>query len=67
MYLFNFSYYANSSLPAGSSDDISRIHGGRGGLGVVDQKRVVGIVLLHGPYGGVLYGLFFLQLRGTKA
>lgn len=63
---FYFHYYANSSLPAGSSDDITRVHGGWGGLGVVDQTRVVGIILLQGPYGGILNGVLFFQLHGTK-
>lgn len=64
--LFHSQYYANGGLPAGSSDDIRGVHGGRGGLGVVDQTRVVGIVLLHGPDGGVLDGLLFFQLHHTK-
>ena len=58
--VYIFHYYADSGFPAGSSDDISRVHGGRGGLGVVDQTGVVGVVLLQGPHGGVLNGLLLL-------
>lgn len=64
---FYFYYYANSSLPAGSSDDISRVHGGWGGFSVIDQTRVVGVVLLHGPYGSVLNGLLFFQLHAQRS
>lgn len=63
---FHFQYYANGGLPAGSSDDIRGVHGGRGGLCVVEQACVVGVVLLHGPDGGVLNGLLFFQLQYTK-
>lgn len=61
-----FHYYADSGLPTGSSDDISRIHGGWDGVGVVNHTCVVFVVLLHGPDGGVLNGLLLFQLQGTK-
>lgn len=59
-------YYANGGLPAGSSDDVRRVHGRRRGQAVVELSGVVGVVLLHGPDGGVLNGLLFLQLQGTE-
>lgn len=55
-------YDANSGLPAGSSDHIGGAHGGRGGLSVINQAGIIGIIFLQSQYGGVLDGLLFFEL-----
>lgn len=46
--------YSHCRLPAGSSDDVGRVHSWRRHICRVVERAVVGVVLLQGPFSGVL-------------
>ena len=45
--------YSHSSLPAGSSDDVSRVHSWRRHICCVEEGAVVGMVLIVNPFSGI--------------
>lgn len=60
-------YYPHCCLPAWATDHISGVEGGRRARLVRVTDTVVGIIFLHEPHAGVLYGLFLHQLREKQA